>query len=234
MKIHTKYLNIRQYGLLLLLATLGVGCTSGGYMVSEVHSSISAQAKKMKKIVSLDPEMSYYGSAASLQEAVDQDVLRNDQFEKMLVKVAREVGIKLITRGDRHLTASDADYFNELIPLRNHILQANFSQDVNLKNGEERERIFNKAPIIDTRFSQLAQKFGTPYFSLNLLLGQGRKKKNLYLTIIVNVETAEVVYREVRFFKSKAVARNLYPVMYDSFNNIKNRSREAYWYSDES
>ena len=174
-------------------------------------------------------------------------------FIGMLRDNASRSGIELQVIDAQNLeNATALDYFNDLAPLRKETLIANFTQTTKSKWISSSKYFkaptarFENVPTISSRYSHLAAKYGTPYFAVQglasvvkpeplafpllLLLppaGLGKllnpRAESYYYTIVINVETTEVVYREIRFFHDIANSDNLNTIIYDSFQIMKDK-----------
>ena len=119
------------------------------------------------------------------------------------------------------------DYFNDLLPLKESIMQSMGLQEVRSQKHSKKKSSFIYPPYLEfdkkfqlpTHFSRLAKKYGTPYFSLHgLLVAKDGRDKMLYYTVCVNVEISEIVYREIRLVRKKPRPLFLDAIIYDSFH----------------
>ena len=111
---------------------------------------------------------------------------------------------------------------------------------------------FKQTPILSSAYSYLSDKYGTPYFSLHGTITVIEKKSMIglvyffipftipygivymsnpnahtyYYHVVVNVETGEMLYREVRYLKRKAVNSVLDGMVYDSFRILKKARKQ--------
>ncbi len=105
-------------------------------------------------------------------------------------------------------------------------------------------KYFKYNPSIPPLYSYLSEIYGTPYFAVQGVFSvvEAKKRRWLWLflvppiglyqfikpevktyfyTIIVNVRSSEIIYREVRSFNNFASKQNLNSMIYDSFSIIK-------------
>jgi hypothetical protein len=105
-------------------------------------------------------------------------------------------------------------------------------------------KIMSSEPRISSRFSYLAEKYNTPYFAVHGVQSFIRPIRNkaalvlfnpvegivsliktnsdtYYYTIITNVVTGRVIYREIRLCYERPTDGVLKPLIYDSFKIIK-------------
>lgn len=106
---------------------------------------------------------------------------------------------------------------------------------------------FKEVPILTSEYSHLAEKYGTPYFAMHGMLTVVEKRNlkalwwmfypimipysvavvarpnahTYYYNVVINVETSEVVYREVRYIKRKPAKSILQGITYDSFRILR-------------
>lgn len=238
----------RLYYLLFVAALFATGCRSA--LLVERSPQHKYEATKIKKVVSLDPEYVHL----DLRKGDDKNILKSEageeMFTKSLVNNANKAGIELVLIQKEDLGANDLDYFNVIAPLKQQIMIANTLQDVSLgktKGGNYKtppSKEFKDVPIFTSEYSDLAKKYGTPYFAVHGLLSVVDKRKipwawwftfppvaalkmakpnalTYYYTAVVNIETSEVVYREVRFVDRGAIVDVVDPMIYDSFRILE-------------
>ncbi len=109
-------------------------------------------------------------------------------------------------------------------------------------------REFQEVPVLGSEYSYLAEKYGTPYFAVHYMrsnvykrlipwgtlilvppLGAGMVAKpnahTGYVTIVVNVLTGEVVYREYRYINRAAMKDAVDAMVYDSFRILRKQGK---------
>ncbi len=162
---------------------------------------------------------------------------------------AKKQGIYLQIEGSKEgITVNDANYFNYLAPLKREVLEVMQLKDfTDLNKNFKSSKPIKEYPIgidISTKHSHLSEKYGTAYFALqgvsfipksentteNLLLATNIPSKQLafitnnaeavYYTIIVNVTSAEIVYREFRKIKINTSQKQFNAIIADSFELI--------------
>lgn len=238
----------KLYYLLFVAVLLGTGCKSA--LLVERSPEHEYEAGKIKKVISLDPEYVH----VDLRKGDDVNLLRSEareeMFTKALVKNADKAGIELVLIQKEDLGADDLDYFNVIAPLKQQIMIANTLQDVSLgrtKGGNYMRppsKEFRDVPIFTSEYSDLPQKYGTPYFAVHGLMSIVDKRRipwgwwftippiaaikmakpnalTYYYTAVVNVETSEVIYREVRYVNRGANVDVVDPMIYDSFRILE-------------
>lgn len=219
---------------------------------SEAHRK---EARQIDKIISIDPQF----MLVDTRKGADNFYLRSEQkdayFNQTLIKSAKKAGIELITVNKEDLSATDLDYFNYLAPLKKQIMISNTIQDVAVKRKRGRSgsgknwikpssKEFKQVPIFSSEFSELADKYGTPYFAVHGVSSAVYKRRipwgtlilipplgavlmarpnaeTFYFTAVVNVNTSEVVYREVRYVNRSSLKDVIDPMVYDSFRVLR-------------
>lgn len=225
--VSTWFINI---GLLLILPS----CLGFDQYVSvQTESSFKRHKDEFTKAVSIDPDIIWIQKVKDQESQLLQREDRETLIHSLLQKNAKRAGIDLAVISSQNLKPDQVSYFNDLLPLKEQILQSNFLQETSLKrksgkiNPSIYRSIFETPPIIDSEYSWLAEEYGTPYFLFQGLIVSKKYQllssnwKNLYFTLIVNVERGEIVYREVRAFTTKPAPNHLNGIFYDSFNIIR-------------
>lgn len=238
----------KLYNIALVVLLLATGCRSA--LLVEHSPEHKNEASKIKKIISLDPEYRHWdlskGEDISLLKSEDREAM----FSKSLVTNAKRAGIELVLIQKEELGSGDLDYFNIIAPLKQQIMIANTLQDVSLgrtKGGNYMRppsKEFKDTPIFTSEYSHLAKKYGTPYFAVHGLFSVVDKRKipwawwftvppvaalmmakpnayTYYYTAVVNIETSEVLYREVRYVNRGAIVDVVDPMVYDSFRILE-------------
>lgn len=251
---------------LILFALAGVvffgSCGVTSELLVEKSPEHKNEVKKIKKIVTIDPEYSLVYLAKGADDYYLRSEKKEEEFTKTLEKSAKKAGIELVVLDKENLNANDLDYFNYLAPLKQQVMVASTLQDVTLKksrygeNGRNWVRapyeVFKEVPIITSEYSHLADKYGTPYFAMHGMLTVVEKRNlkplwfmfypvmipvsiamvakpnahTYYYTVVVNVETSEVLYREVRYITQKPVSGVLQGMTYDSFRIVKKPAKK--------
>jgi len=230
------------------------GACGGGLMLLEKNQQLDNHKESIKKIVSLSPEFSKYKIGRE-----ELTISHSEKFGKRLShnikKIGKKTGLEIVIFDDHELSAGDVDYFNDIIRLKNAIRSAISLQSVveSKQKGKFFKRRFStiakpkvvvweEAPVISSEFSYMAEKYGTPYFSvqgvialkypnslaiswlippLGLLSEMQNRHATYYYNIVVNVETTEVIYREFRIMYNNARQSNIDPIIYDSFKMLR-------------
>lgn len=149
------------------------------------------------------------------------------QFLKQLDRNAKKFDLDLRIYDPSIPDNQTQDYFNDLLPLKRAVMKHIQLQGIEAK-AHHKNRKFSLKPYsrqfqtifqLPTHFSHLATKYGTPYFALHgLIAGKAKGDKMLYYTIWINVESSEIVYREIRVLENKARPLILDAIIYDSFH----------------
>lgn len=120
----------------------------------------------------------------------------------------------------------DADYYNLLLPLKAEIIETLFernnkinSQAFSYLGKSVQKTVFADVPQISPDFASLSKKYGTPYFSWYGVMSSNNL--SILAFAIVNVETMELVVKEIIYVGRPLNKRNSPPLLYDSFSYIK-------------
>ena len=187
--------------------------------------------KKITKIVCLAPDLTLLEENSRGQlKRMYASAHMNDMFTEDLQRAAKLNGINLQIIDPGKLTDNNISYFNECIPLKQEILASNLVQESSFtdlmqyaKQGIHTKLLTN-TPHISPDFSGLSKQYGTPYFMICGMYSQ--PKFTVYLQVLVNVETTEVLYREIKSINHKINGRNMRPLLYDSYAFMKQKQHE--------
>lgn len=185
------------------------------------------QKNDVKKVVCISPDVvCFEGKGSSII-----DYPKTFDYQRFVVQQLKKYGKKAggFDYTIFHPMISDSlgtDYFNSLLPLKSELLETLFGRDIDINNqyalgkvNTVQKSIFAEAPKISPEYSHLSKLYDTPYFSWYGVISGN--KFSLVAMVIVNVETTEVMVRELMFSTSKLNKRNLPPLIYDSFKLIK-------------
>ena len=238
----------KLYYIALIAILMATSCKSA--LLVERSPEHKYEAAKIEKIISLDPEYRHWDARKGDDANLLKSEEREEMFSKALVRNAKKAGIELVLIQKEELGPNDLDYFNIVAPLKQQIMIANTLQDVSLgrtKGGnylKPPSKEFKDTPIFTSEYSDLAKKYGTPYFAVHGLFSIVDKRKvpwgwwftippiaaikmakpnalTYYYTAVVNIETSEVLYREVRFVNRGAIVDVVEPMIYDSFRILE-------------
>ncbi len=236
-----------QLALLLILPILIWGCNPGQLWVQ--HSDKPLR-EVPTKVVSIDPDLLWLGRRESPEGQVLVSETRQAQFVERLEYAAAKAGIDLNVLTPTNLQGDDLSYFNDLLPLRRHIIQVNGLQEEgrSTSDGEVFDRRIEEEVLrtpmqLSSEYAYLAEKYDTPYFSIQGLVSlKTRRKEALgfiflfpplaaayfvpkyhlaYYQIVVDVVSSEVVFRELREVRSTPTNMTLDVMIYDSFSLFK-------------
>jgi hypothetical protein len=179
-----------------------------------------AKNRKFDKIICIDPQVRIMSDDETINLAKTEKF--NALLKKEISKNARRNNIKLEIQALD--SKADALYYNDLLSLKRDLLQANNYQDSPLNSmfgfadNAIQRKVFVYPPLISHDFVNYSQKFGTPYFSY---IGLYQKKDRVLLYhLIVNTETAETVYRELKGVGASLNSTTVAQAIYDSFAMI--------------
>jgi len=130
--------------------------------------------------------------------------------------------IKLMTLDEN----ATNNYYEDLLRLKQDMLTVNFTQrtpfnfDSAPQHGVIQKKVFVYPPLIPYEYCGLADKYGTRYFSY---LGMYAEKRKLFLYhVVVDVENAETIYREMKVIYGKPNNTIVTQMIYDSYAMMKN------------
>lgn len=233
----------------LFLVGLGLclsSCNSNSSLLVEKKTG-GLDGASVQKMVSIDPEYIRVDTRKSEEAAYINSDKFEPTFNEILERNARRRNIQLNVIDSDQLGQENIRFFNELQPLKEHILRTNFRLDVQYADEGQRASAFRPAikyldtpPVISSRFAHLAEVYGTPYFAVHRVFSEVRPQSQrwlllfflpplgvasffkpetdtYYYQIVTNVVTGETIYREARRANSRAGKNNLEAMIYDSF-----------------
>ncbi|MEM7370195.1 MAG: hypothetical protein AAF587_16425 [Bacteroidota bacterium] len=182
----------------------------------------------------IDPDLILFEDYSSRENMILDQEIKEGNILTILKKNALLAKIDLEIYSPVSLKKNQITYFNYLLPLKEKLLQANFHQEISTKRRRggiispvSSNRVFEEQIILDSDLSWLKEEYNTKYFMIMGLIGNKNTKvfrtyyQNLYFIILLDIERAEVMYREVRKFNAKHNPGELNGVLFDSFNLIK-------------
>jgi hypothetical protein len=228
-----------------MLAVTFTACQPG-FIVTETSENLKDQKESLKgcEIIYFEPDISMYVIKKDIGEKfIDSKGVR-DKVIASIGKYSKINKIKTQVLSVEEMKENSEVFINSLIKLKNNIDFANVSQDNPLNKSNSfspvQKRIFVYSPKISPEFSFLSDKFKTPYFGIvgifavkshpetkearafvrtHKALGYG--DYFYFYNIIANVETSEIVYREIKKIPvpyQKIHALDL--AIYDSFSEL--------------
>ncbi len=243
-------MNKKRYFILLLLASLFLSSCRGILRIDQTKMmGRKGNNVKRIVCLNPDYEV-LISTKDQTQKSYQKSASKESTFNKMLDRNARKNGIQLQIIDNEDLNKHDASFFNDLAPLKQELLQVSYLQNFdNVRNNTSKFRLgkvigkHEQGPLISPRFSYLADIYGTPFFSINGIATHKKPKKGkllllltippvgiasfffqdvdtYYYTIIADVRSAEIIYREVRQVNLRATEANLNSLLYDSFHII--------------
>lgn len=201
---------------LLIPLLLFLFSCSSNFIIIE-RSENFAKAKKVDKIICIDPQVRVISDNGKLD--LDKIEKLNKKLKNEIKRSARKnnINLEMQTLSEN----SNAKYYHDLLTLKRDLLQANNYQNTPLnstyrfQSNSVNRKVFVYPPLISHDFVNYSRKFGTPYFSY-IGLYQNKGKVMLY-HLVVNTETAETVYRELKSIGSNINSTIMAQAIYDSF-----------------
>ncbi|MFK7969961.1 MAG: hypothetical protein AB8F95_06315 [Bacteroidia bacterium] len=220
--------------LIFILAAilLCTGCAGSVYIQRSVNHL--KQGDPITRIACLDPGF-YYANGVSNSAFIQASREHKERFIQHLETAAGSNEIKLDIIDTETITERDLEYFNTLAPLRQHMILMNFLQrpvgQVNVKQRkfhEPNSDYVEQLPVIDAEFAHISESLGTPFVGAQMIIIDNRRGKKprkghaTFLNIVVNVETGETVFREIREIQGFPGNTRLASILYDSFRSLNN------------
>lgn len=205
-------------------------CTSGEVIV-EASPYLNKKGKIIEKVISINPEFQVVSAKKSGTKLVKISGIKQAEFIQQLEYNAKKFNIEFLVYDPslERNTIETQNYFNDLLPLKEAVIQNMRFQDISTgRHPRKRSRLFNppyhefhKTFQLPTHFSSLSKKYGTPYFALHgVIAATSGKSQMLYYTVWINVESSEIVYREIRIIENKPRPLFLNAIIYDSFHIV--------------
>lgn len=162
-------------------------CQSGDILIESAAAKRGSKGN-IEKIVTINPTYKFVdkreGQRKSHTLAISAQ--RQQEFFQALKDNADKVGIPIELFDPLNSNASDLSFFNELLPLKQSIMQANSQQRPELaykgssgRPNSRSEYFFIEDGIkIESSNSYLAEKYGTPYFAVHGLVSFTNRGKD--------------------------------------------------------
>lgn len=232
--------------LIISLTFIFQGCEKG-FVIVERSESFSNSKNELKNanIFYFEPSVtSYY-----IRKEVENQFLKADQLKtyvsQELTKAGRKNGIKVNlldskTSRDQYVSSNE-----ELLQLKKAILNATALQENAINSGRKvsgdykQRKVFVANPRIAAEFSHLSKDF-SPYFGMTGIFAvdsepNSREAREFvsnhkairygqyyyFYHMIINIETSEIVYREIKQVPFKISKNYLGPIIYDSYATLK-------------
>ena len=195
------------------------GCSR--YILIERSERFVSRDAITQKIICIDPQVRLLTYRPSdLQEADELEQWLKEELRYSAAK--NNVNLEILDLGP----GSSNGYYQDLLSLKNEFLQANNLQNTPLNFSETpgfnsiKKSVFVYPPLIAHDFTSLAKEYGTPYFSYIGIYKQAGKI--LYYHLIVNTNTAETVYRELKSVSKGTLKKKMISQLaYDSMAMLK-------------
>ena len=227
---------------LFCLILLLNGCTSG-FMLIERSERLPEESSSLKagNILFLEPEARQVEIVNSIHSNTGASAKLQQQFEQYLLRSARKNNLQIQIRSIENLAANDLHRYSQLMALRTHVLQANSQQghspdrNSRLFSDGLQERLMASSPQLFPEFSGLQGITGTPYVAFSgwtnidsrEITQEGRARvsdsfseaghNSIFYLDVVNLETSQVIYRELKRVEGPANKSVFFTSLYDSF-----------------
>ncbi len=211
---------ILAFSPLLLLC----GCTN--YFIDiQRTENFKDTRKDIKKVICISPDVAFYTDGDFDNIDYERTMAFENYFLEKLKKYGKVSNFEFVVEHPLISENLTADFYNYLIPLKNDILQAalvreNPLNEIHSRSDKKVSRLVFVAPSnIAPQFSALSKTFGTPYFNWYGVFTS--KHRSIFINLIVDVETSQVLYHEIKGIDRRINKSNLPPLVYDSFKMIK-------------
>lgn len=212
---------------LLALVLLLQGC-SGGITLIHKSENLRNTLSRKDRIVMVEPEMLMY----TAYQDVKVDLIQGDQFKNRYLKSMRKMALKndieIDIRSVNTGQAQDAEYFNDLLRIRQEIISANSTQAFPSNNSFRsmagvQQNVFTTPLVLKPEMARYAKQYGTRFFGTSGFVSDGSSTYS-YM-IIVDVLEGEVVYREIKQIPKKITREVFNYTLYNSFFLLKQNIR---------
>ncbi len=232
---------------LIVCASSIWGCSNKGYVIIEKSEAFNTEKRNVKTsdIYYFEPTVtSYY-----IRKAVENQFLAAEKYKEItneaLKKTGRRSGFKVKMLTSETIQNDYSQDSEELLQLRRSILNATALQDNPINSGRrvsdryKQRKIFVTPPRFASEFSHLSGNY-SPYFGLTGIFAvdaepssreardfMSRHKSIRYgkyyyfYHMVVNIETSEIIYREVKQVPYKFSPKYLSVILTDSYALLK-------------
>lgn len=217
---------MKKISLILPVIILLCSC-SGSTKYIQIHKSenFSDVKKSIEKVVCISPNIAMYHD----YDLNDADFERSQEIRKFFLsslgKYSKAGKFNYVIYNPSDKEKTDVAFYNDLLPLKSDLLQASLIRENPLntswsgRNNSITKAVFAAPSRIAPEFSYLSAQYGTPYFAWYGIFSS--KGKTVAVHLLVNVETSEMVYHEMKRISKRANKRNIPPLIYDSFKMMR-------------
>lgn len=228
------------------IATIFLLSCNNGFVVVEKSESFKNQKSllKEKEIIYFQPDITIY----DIKEEINNDLFQSEKekvkLTNSLMKMGAKNNFKVRVLGKEITKNNDHSFIYSLSKLKRSIEKVNVSQNNPLNEGNYsgaskkiQQKVFVTSPRISPEFSALSEKLNSPYFGICGIFSvsafpQTREARDFmrnnkdvnsgiyfyFYNIITNVETGEIIYREIKKVPLKLKRKNILDIItYDSF-----------------
>lgn len=239
---------MRKISVFVLIAfALFMGSCQKGYVIIEKSEDFGKEKKQIRasNIYYFEPTVtSYY----IRKNVVNQFLLAEKYKSKIqddLQKAGRKSGFRVQLVDNRAIQSNYSQHGEELLQLRRSILNATALQDNPINSGRrindnyKQRKIFIIPPRFASEFAHLSGSY-SPYFGLTGIFAvdaePGSREAREFMSrnkairygkyyyfyhMVVNIETSEIIYREVKRVPLKFSVKYLPVLLWDSYALLK-------------
>ena len=223
---------------LLIIALLLSGCQASVLIVRSDHLHEEAKALKNVPLLVLEPEVQKVIVKERSFTDYSHSQAAKKQFNHYLKQAARKNRFKLEVKDLQELSGNDLARYQLLAEFRDHVQESAFQQQpLQARSGSLhsglKESVMPVTPRLFPEYASLSARTGTPYLALTGWTDVDASDKargaqveehysqsgryTYFYLIVVNTETAEVLYREVKHLSYPGNRQTMFTALYDSF-----------------
>ena len=235
----------------LLLGLVILQSCAEGFVLIEKSESFNNNKAKIKgaKIVYLEPSVNAYRIRKEAKQDYDLALKKEKDLLSFLPKAAHKKGFNAeFVDKSKHAEL----YINVLQQLEKDIYTSILVQDHPLNRGRARDRsselrkqVFVYTPTISPEYSSLTNEFNTSLYGVSGVFSVDAKPKSrqanefirshenidigryyYFYNVIVDVNRAEIIYREIKQINEPLKSAFLRVVLYDSFSMLKSNTKK--------
>ncbi len=210
---------------LIIINSLSSCLYSSGYIYTLYSEQFPKEKKAIKKVVLINPEYKAYFNLEDNDQNYELGREMRKSFLEIVNRYSKDSGFKYEVISSDGKKDVGTEFFTELLPLRQVVLQAISNQDNPLNEIYEAnyKRVASQVFVVNTfipaEMSELEKKYGTPYFGiLEVFSGQDH---SYLIHIIADVSHGIITYQEIKMINGPMKKRKLTPLIFDTFNALK-------------
>lgn len=205
--------------LMLLVSFLVMGSCAGRIDIqkSELLSSLDLTGE----IICIEPQ--FFFQEPDVVERIEKSAKINHLLTESIEAYSAKIGLNV--RLETLVRAENVQSYSMLQDLKREMLLSNFSQQSELEfedganSKSTNQRVFVYPPLISHRYNGLSKIYGTPLFLfIGLFYDSGKLR---LLNILVNTDTSETIYKEIKELRSGIKPNFIRQMIFDSLAQLK-------------